>query len=185
MNVAVWQGLFVLAVIAEFVSHYITVDQMMGKIRFVAMDSRDTFYVSSLGSFQDAKDIHAELARLAAETIFSRNPRGYDDPERIERLFNSAMAQKLRNETEKDSDTFDKQQIHQKFESGEIILRQVENNLVLVSVAGQVLRHGFFDNKIFDDSQKVTILLQLAINTDMVHNGKYPEVITNYDVRYK
>jgi hypothetical protein len=55
---------------------------MMSRIRFVAMDSRDTFYLANLGTFDTARHIHAELAKMAAETIFSRNPDGFDNPER-------------------------------------------------------------------------------------------------------
>ena len=33
-----WQTLFVLAVIAGFVSHHLTVSEMMSRIRFVAME---------------------------------------------------------------------------------------------------------------------------------------------------
>src|SRR5215471_1030730 len=83
-----WQGLFVLAVIAGGVSHHLTVNEMMNRVRFVAMDSRDTFYLANLGTFETARHIHAEIAKMSAETIFSRNPDGFDNPERLERLFN-------------------------------------------------------------------------------------------------
>ena len=63
-----WQALFVLAVIGGFVSHHLTVAEMMGRTRFVAMDSRDTFYLANLGNFETAQRIHEELAKMAAET---------------------------------------------------------------------------------------------------------------------
>ena len=50
-----WQALFVLAVIGSFVSHHLTVSEMMRRIRFVAMDSRDTFYLANLGTFDTAR----------------------------------------------------------------------------------------------------------------------------------
>ena len=76
MTVWLWVGLFVAAVIWNFVDHQLTVQAMMQPIRFAAMDSRDTFYLSSAGSFDNAQHIHAEIAKLAAETIFDRNPEG-------------------------------------------------------------------------------------------------------------
>jgi hypothetical protein len=111
----VWQALFALAVAAGFVSHYVTVDQMMRRMRFVAMDSRDTFYLANLGTFETANQIHAELAKMAAEAIFSRNPDGFDDPERLERLFNPVTTATLQKEAGHDADVFRTQQIHQKF----------------------------------------------------------------------
>ena len=120
MTVWLWVGLFVAAVVWDFVDHQLTVRAMMQPIRFAAMDSRDTFYLSSVGSFDTSQHIHAEVARLAAETIFNRNPEGYDDPDRLERLFNPATTKSLQNQLEKDADAFRAQQIHQKFESGTI-----------------------------------------------------------------
>ena len=103
MTVWLWVGLFVAAVIWDFVDHQLTVRAMMQPIRFAAMDGRDTFYLSSAGSFDEAKHIHAEVAKLAAETIFNRNPEGYDDPDRLERLFNPTTTKSLQDQLEKDS----------------------------------------------------------------------------------
>jgi hypothetical protein len=55
MTVWLWQAVFVLAVIGGFVSHHLTVAEMMRRMRFVAMDSRDTFYLSSVGSFESSR----------------------------------------------------------------------------------------------------------------------------------
>src|SRR5206468_1028189 len=104
MTTWLWQVLFVLAVIGGFVSHHLTVNEMMSPIRFVAMDSRDTFYLANLGTFDTARHIHAELAKMAAETIFSRNPDGFDNPERLERLFNPTTAATLTATAAKDAD---------------------------------------------------------------------------------
>ena len=43
MAVWVWQGLFVLAVAAIPITNSVTLQTAMGRIRFAAMDSRDTF----------------------------------------------------------------------------------------------------------------------------------------------
>jgi hypothetical protein len=180
-----WQALFVLAVIGGFVSHHFTVQEMMGRMRFVAMDSRDTFYLANLGNFESAKHIHAELAKMAAETIFSRSPDGFDDPERLERLFNPASTAALNKDAAKDGDVFRAQQIHQKFESGQIRELEVDSNTALVSVQGQVLRTGVFNQRQVQDSKKVTVFLRLAVNGDMAHNGRYPLVVTNYEERFE
>jgi hypothetical protein len=184
MTVWLWVALFVLAVIWNFVDHQLTVRAMMQPIRFAAMDGRDTFYLTSAGSFDTSQHIHAEIAKLAAETIFNRNPEGYDAPERLERLFNPTTTQTLHDLLSKDVDSFRAQQIHQKFESGIIKELSVDANTALVSVDGQVFRHGVFDGKVVDDSKPVTVFLRLAVNADMAHNGRYPLVVVAYDVRY-
>src|SRR5215472_13814422 len=112
-----WQVLFLLAVLGLLIDHQLTVAAMMKPLRFVAMDSRDSFYLSNLGTFEQAKQVHVELSKLAAETIFSRSPDGFDDPERLERLFNPATTARLTKEAERDAEAFRTQGIHQKFEA--------------------------------------------------------------------
>jgi hypothetical protein len=180
-----WQGLFVAAVLAGFVSHHLTVREMMGRMRFVAMDSRDTFYLANLGSFETAQHIHAELAKMAAETIFSRNPEGFDNPERLERLFNPATTSALNKDATRDGDSFRQQQIHQKIETGQIREIEVDDNTALVSVEGQILRTAVFNNRVVNEARKVTVFLRLHVNEDMALNGRYPLVVTNYEERFE
>jgi hypothetical protein len=185
MATRLWQTLFVLAVIAIPVSNYLTLESAMGRLRFVAMDSRDTFYLANMGSFETAQHIHAELAKMAAETIFSRNPDGFDNPERLERLFNPPTTVALNKDASRDADTFRVQQIHQKIETGQIRELSVDNNTALVSVEGQVLRTGVFNQRVVNDAKKVTVFLRLTVNNEMAHNGRYPLVVTNYEERFQ
>jgi hypothetical protein len=154
-------------------------------MRFVAMDSRDTFYLANLGSFETAQHVHAEIAKMAAETIFSRNPDGFDNPERLERLFNPATAATLNKDAARDADVFRAQQIHQKIETGQIRELEVDDNMALVSVQGQILRTGIFNQRVVNDAKKVTVFLRLHVNDDMAHNGRYPPVVTNYEERFE
>jgi hypothetical protein len=50
-----WQALFVIAVAAIPVTNSLGLQAAMGRIRFAAMDSRDTFYLANLGSFETAQ----------------------------------------------------------------------------------------------------------------------------------
>jgi DNA replicative helicase MCM subunit Mcm2 (Cdc46/Mcm family) len=180
-----WQALFVLAVIGGHVAVQLTIYQERQRLRFAAMDSRDTFYLANLGTFETAQHIHAELAKMAAETIFSRNPDGFDNPERLERLFNPATTTELNKDATRDAEVFRQQQIHQKIETGQIREIEVDNNTALVSVEGQVLRTGMFNNRIVNDVKRVTVFLRLTVNGDMARNGRYPLVVTNYQERFE
>ena len=185
MAVWVWQGLFVLAVAAIPITNSVTLQTAMGRIRFAAMDSRDTFYLANLGSFETAQHIHAELAKMAAETIFSRNPDGFDDPERLERLFNPVTATELNKEAARDSDVYRLQGIHQKIETGQIRELEVDDNTALVSVEGQILRTGVFNQRVTNETKKVTVFLRFRVNEDMALNGRYPLVVVNYEERFE
>src|SRR6516225_8902301 len=153
MTIWLWQVLFVLAVIGGYAAVQLTIYQERQRLRFVAMDSRDTFYLANLGTFETAQHIHAELAKMAAETIFSRSPDGFDDPERLERLFNPATTTQLNKDAARDADVFRQQQIHEKWESGQIRELEVDGNTALVSVEGQVLRSGVFNGRPTNDAK--------------------------------
>jgi hypothetical protein len=185
MAVWVWQGLFVLAVAAIPITNSVTLQTAMGRIRFAAMDSRDTFYLANLGSFETAQHIHAELAKMAAETIFSRNPDGFDDPERLERLFNPVTAAGLNKEAARDSDVYRLQGIHQKIETGQIRELEMDDNTALVSVECQILRTGVFNQRVTNETKKVTVFLRFRVNEDMALNGRYPLVVVNYEERFE
>jgi len=167
------------------ITNSLTLQAAMGRMRFVAMDSRDTFYLANLGSFETAQHVHAEIAKMAAETIFSRNPDGFDNPERLERLFNPATAATLNKDAARDAEVFRAQQIHQKIETGQIRELEVDDNTALVSVQGQILRTGIFNQRVVNDAKKVTVFLRLHVNDDMAHNGRYPLVVTNYEERFE
>ena len=185
MTTWLWQGLFVLAVIGGYAAVQLTIYQERERLRFVAMDSRDTFYLANLGTFETAQHIHAELAKMAAETIFSRSPDGFDDPERLERLFSPASTAQLNRDAARDADIFRSQQLHQKFEAGQIRELEIDSNTALVSVEGQILRSGFFNQRQVNDSKRVIVFLRLKTNDDMARNGRYPLVVTNYEERFE
>jgi hypothetical protein len=185
MTTWLWQGLFVLAVIGGYAAVQLTIYQERERLRFVAMDSRDTFYLANLGTFETAQHIHAELAKMAAETIFSRSPDGFDDPERLERLFNPASTAQLNRAAARDADIFRSQQLHQKFEAGQIRELEIDSNTALVSVEGQILRSGVFNQRQVNDSRKVIVFLRLRTNDDMARNGRYPLVVTNYEEKFE
>jgi hypothetical protein len=182
-----WLGYALAFVFAAAIplTNWLTLQSAMGRMRFVAMDSRDTFYLGNLGSFETAQHIHAELAKMAAETIFSRNPDGFDDPERLERLFNPATSVALNKDAARDADVFRAQQVHQKVETGTIRELEVDQNTALVSVEGQVLRTGVFNQRVVNDTKKVTVFLRFTLNADMAHNGRYPLVVTDYQERFE
>ena len=185
MATSLWQALFVLAVTGGYAAVQLTIYQERQRLRFAAMDSRDTLYLANLGTFETAQHIHAELAKMAAETIFSRNPDGFDNPERLERLFNPATTTELNKDAATDAEVFRQRQIHQKIETGQIREIEVDNNTALVSVEGQVLRTGMFNNRIVNDAKRVTVFLRLTVNGDMARNGRYPLVVTNYQERFE
>src|SRR5262249_15617133 len=82
-----WQALFVLAVIGGYVAVQLTIHQERERLRFVAMDSRDTFFLPTLVNLKPGKQIHTKLPKWAAEKNLTRSPTGFADPNGLDALF--------------------------------------------------------------------------------------------------
>ena len=57
------------------------INQFKQRERVVIIDPAQTYYISPLLQFQEAKELHAQQAELAAMTFLSRNPKEFDHPE--------------------------------------------------------------------------------------------------------
>jgi hypothetical protein len=185
MAIWLWQALFVLAVIWGFTSTHLAVQETMNQIRFVAMDERNTRYISNLGTFETAEKIHSQSARDAVATIFSRNPEGFDFPERAALLFGPDAAATLQREVARDADTFRIQQRHQKVEMGQVKELALDSNTILVSVEAQVLGRSLMNQRIVDDARNVLVFVRLKVNGGMADNGRFPLVVVDYKEKFE
>jgi hypothetical protein len=81
--------------------------------------------------------IHAELAKMATESKDK--------------------------EASRDADVYRAQGIHQKVETGQIRELEVDDATALVSVEGQILRTGVFNQRLTNETKKVTVFLRLKV----------------------
>ena len=141
---AIWLGYGIAFCFAAAipVTNWITLRTAMEQIRFGLLDSRDTVYLSSLGTFETAGKMHEEMSRMATETMFSRNPDGYDYEDRKTRLFSPAALIALNADTGRDAIVFRDQQMHTKCETGHVREIPIDANNVKVGVDFQILRTG-------------------------------------------
>ena len=182
----VWAGWAVagVALVAIPISNYFTLQAAMGEVRFVAMDSRNTFYISSVGKFDDAQAIRRETAKMAAVAIFTRRPDGFENPELIDRLFWPVAGQAVMDDANKEADQFKAEQVHQHVETGPMSEISKDGDSTLVSVEVQVMREYVFNQRLLNDAQKATLFLLLKVNSGMATNGQYPLVVYSYKIRF-
>ena len=181
MSLVLWQGLFVLAVIAIPVSNWFTLQAALHPLRFVMLNSRDTFYLSAGGTFEDAKRVQIDYAKLAAQTLFDRSPDGLDAPERLDRLFNQRCEDQLKAELARDADLFRLQQLHQKIEIGRIRLVQLSADSAALEITGQVIRTGFLGGAV-TQTRSVVMNVKVMPNDEIETNHKFPMVVWAYEV---
>ena len=157
------------------------VNKLTSKPLFFAMDA-NTFYVSRLGTFEEAKLFHAEASRMAAACLFDRNPVQPDYMDRLKLLFGRDAYQDAERLFAADGQTFKEQQIHQKIEIGRIDILKQSETTVLTAAHGQIIQAGVFDGRPFSKSNPVTVYFQLGLNKEMASNSRYPEWVVKYDV---
>ena len=142
--------------------------------RVVVLDGAGTFSVSPLLGFEEAKDLHQSMALWATLALFERNPKGFDYPDMLQRLFLSDAYTKVEADREKSAQEFEVKNIHQKPEVFKIDILRTRENQVLVKVQGQLVRTGVFEGQTFAESPKFTLNLTLVRNPDMLANRRYP-----------
>ncbi len=149
--------------------------------RVVVLDGAGSFSVSPLLGFEEAKDLHEAMALWATLALFQRNPKNFDYPEMVQRLFLTDAAAKASADREKSAPEFDTKQIHQKPEVFKLDILRTREDRVLVKVEGQLVRTGVFEGQTFTESPKFTLTLTFARNPNMLANKRYPLGVWSYD----
>jgi hypothetical protein len=182
MHVVLWQGLFVLSVLWGHLAVYLNTVELMRRIHFALMNSRDTFYITAAGGFETIQEEHLEMAKLAGQTLLNRSPDGLDSPERVDRLFNAKCEEQVKTDIAADADTFKMQGLHQKLEVGHVREVQLSPSTAVVEVSGQLIRTGFITHS--DQTRQVVVDIQMVANDEFETNHKFPIVVYAYQVKF-
>jgi hypothetical protein len=169
-SLRLWQGATVLSLVAiPFAYHHATT-VAMGQLRFVMMDGAGTFYLSKLGTFKSAEQIHVEAAKTAAATLLTLKPSGLEYAETAERLFWKDAKAALDQSVSVNRAALQQRQIHQWIET------------FSVSVKGQVISRGLQGGQFVDTPKEFEVFFDFSRNSDMASNGMFPLVVTHYQV---
>jgi hypothetical protein len=163
------------------VQPYLIISAYRTRERVVVLDGAGSFSVSPLLGFEEAKDLHEAMALWATLALFQRNPKDFDYPETLQKLFLADAYQRALADREKAHDEFHLKQIHQKPEVFKIEILRTRENQVLVKVEGQLVRTGVFEGQTFAESLAFTLKLTLVRNPNMLANKRYPLGVWNFD----
>ena len=160
---------------------YLIIGAYRVKERVVVLDGGGTFSVSPLLGFEEAKELHESMALWATLALFQRNPRGFDYPDMLQKIFLVEAAAKAQDDRERLHAEFEVKQIHQKPEVFKIEILRTREDHVLVKVEGQLIRTGVFENQAFTESPRFTLNLSFARNPNMLANKRYPLGVWKYE----
>jgi hypothetical protein len=169
------------AVLLCGIQPYLIINAYRARERVVVLDGAGSFSVSPLLGFEEAKDLHEAMAIWATLAFFQRNPKGWDYPDMLQKLFLTAAHSRAIAEREKSQPEFEVKNIHQKPEVFKMDILRTREDHVLVKVEGQLIRTGVFENQTFTESPKFTLTLTFARNPNMLVNKRYPLGVWSYD----
>ncbi len=163
------------------VQPYLIINAYRTRERVVVLDGAGTFSVSPLLGFEEAKDLHEAMALWATLALFQRNPKDFDYPETLQKLYLAESFQRAVADREKAHDEFHLKQIHQKPEVFKMEVLRTRENQVLVKVEGQLVRTGVFEGQTFAESPAFSLNLTLVRNPNMLANKRYPLGVWSFD----
>ncbi len=170
------------AVLAAF-DRYHLIQQFKQRERVVIIDPSQTYYVSPLLQFQEARELHVQQAELATIAFLERSPRDFDHPDLLKQMFLKPALQKAQDLRVRETAEFRAKQLHQKPEVAKIDILSTRENEVLATVSGQVVRAGIFEEKTFSEAFPFKLGLRLVRNPNMALNGRFPTAVA--DFRYE
>jgi hypothetical protein len=146
----------------------------------VVVDPANTYYVSPVMRFEDAKELHAQQSELATIAFLERNPQGFDNEDLLKQMFLKSALAKAQTELRSETEEFQAKQLHQKVEIGRIDILNTRENAILTQVTGQLIRVGIFDGKAFTEAVPFRLTLRLLRNPNMLLNGRFPTAVSDF-----
>ena len=177
-----WFWFFVavaVTVLAAF-DRFHLVKQFKHRERVIIVDPAQTYYLSPLLQFQEAKDLHVQQAELAAMAFLNRNPKEFDHLDLLKKVFLNAALAKAQDQQSREAVEFRAKQLHQKPEIARIDILATRENEVLATVSGQVIRTGVFQEKAFTEAFNFKLSLRLLRNPNMATNGRFPTAVGDF-----
>ena len=175
-----WFLIAVATIAAAAVDRFYLVQNFKQRERVVILDPAGTYHVSALLDFDEAKTLHAEQATLATVAFLERNPKGFDHPELLKKLFLKEALRQANMQRAKEEREFAAKQIHQKVEISKVDILQTRQNDFFTEVAGQLIRTGIFNEKVFTEVIPFKVTYQMQRNPDMTKNGRFPAAVSSF-----
>lgn len=150
--------------------------------RVVVLDAAGTFHVSPLLGFEEAAKLHEQHALLACLALLQRNPKGFDFPELIEKLFLPDAAKRVRDGASVDAKEFAAKALHQKPEVLKLTILETREQSVIVQAEGQLIRIGTVGGRPFTEASSFTARFTFARNPNLAGNGRFPLAVWTYEL---
>jgi hypothetical protein len=175
-----WFFVAIAVTVLAALDRYHIINQFKQRERVVIIDPSQTYYISPLLQFQEARDLHVQQAELATTAFLERSPKDFDHVDLLKQMFLKGALQKAQDQRTREAVEFRAKQLHQKPEIGRIDILATRENEVLATVSGQVVRTGIFQEKVFTEAFNFKLSLRLLRNPNMALNGRFPTAVGDF-----
>lgn len=176
----IWFGIAVAVLLLSAVERFHLLAQLKKREHVVIIDPSHTYHLSPLMLFEEAKELHAEQATLAAIAFLERNPKDFDHPDLLRKTFLKPALSKAESLRDHETAEFRSKQLHQKAEIAKLDILGTRENEVLIKVTGQIIRNGIFQEKAFSEAFPFVLRLRLLRNPNMATNGRFPTAVADF-----
>src|SRR5437899_4256023 len=125
-----WFFVAVAVTVLAALDRYHLIGQFKQRERVVIIDPSQTYYISPLLQFQEAKDLHAQQAELATLAFLDRNPKDFNHPDLLRQMFLKCALQKAKDHRTREAVEFRSKQLHPKPEIAKIEMLATRENEV-------------------------------------------------------
>src|SRR5207247_9680395 len=109
-----------------------------------------------------------------------RNAREVNHADLLRQLVRTAALPKAQDHRTREAVEFRAKQLHRKPEIAKIEILAARDNEVLVTVFGQVIRTGIFQEQTFTEAFNFKLGLRLLRNPNMAANGRFPTAVGDF-----
>ena len=176
-----WALVAIGALVLTVFQPYFIIKTYHARERVVVLDGAGTFSISPLLGFEEARTLHETMAVWATLALLQRNPKTFDFPDLLQKLYLTAACAKANNDLLASREETNIKQIHQKPEVFKIEILGTREDQVIAKVTGQLVRIGVFERQTFVESPQFTLTLTFVRNPDMLTNKRYPLAIWQYE----
>jgi len=157
--------------------------------KVIVMDAASNFHLVKSKPFKETKKLQIECVKFATKSLLDRSKRGVDDSHGLEQVFlMKNCGDEIKKIIKKEQNEFDKKNINQDSEIGQIHILKQKKGFYLANITGQLIRSCSYMDHSFIDVKLFRLGLLLYKNPDISANGKMPLCvvkITHYETMEK
>ena len=177
----IWFGLFLFMACCEAATLVLLLRPRRAKehqVVFIASNGRG--YGGNETELSALTNLHVRVAEDVTQAFLNRNPRDFDQPERITLLFQPEVARRARADCDRETPERQLRQLQEKALITRLQYLEASNQRILFTVQGLLMQSGAFNGQPLVNSLAFQLELELVPNPNLTLQAAFPLVVHQY-----